>query len=326
MPTPDPTRTPIVLTPQLVARPWGGHRLAPLLGLEPLTSPAGEAWLVGPDSRPVEGDDTRLDDLARRFGAAFVGTRPMQRHGARMPLLIKLLDAAEPLSVQVHPDDAYAAVHEAASGHLGKTEAWLVLAAEPGASVAWGFERAFTVAEVRSAAAAGRLAELLHQRQVVAGDVVVNEAGVVHAIGAGILVYEVQQASDLTYRLDDYGRRDAAGRLRELHLDKALAVARLTPAGSASAPRLLAPGRELLARTSAFDLERWQPSGDDPVRAMEGVVEPDSLEVWTLIDGPATLSWQGGRSELQPFQSVVLPASLGPFSWHGAGALLRARA
>lgn len=323
MSTPDPTRTPLVLAPTLVARPWGGRRLAPLLGLAAPADAVGEAWLVGPDS--VVADGVRLDDLAAAHGAAFVGDVPMRRHGARMPLLVKLLDAAEPLSVQVHPDDAYAARFEAASGHLGKTEAWLVLAAEPGASVAWGFARRVSAAEVRAAAADGSLTRLLHERRVAAGDVVVNEAGVVHAIGAGVLVYEVQQASDLTYRLDDYGRRDAHGRLRDLHLDQALAVAHLDAAGDPARIERLDDGRDLLACTSAFRLERWRPGSVDGATAA-GRVEPRSLEVWTLLAGGAELRWDGGRRALHAYQSVVLPASLGAYAWSGQAELVRATA
>ena len=329
----DPTRTPAVLIPALVARPWGGRRLAQLVRAEDVPEgPIGEAWLAGPDSRlgsTGSADPTAsvatLEELARRHGEPFVGSAPFRRYGPRVPLLTKLLDAAEALSVQVHPDDAYALAHEAASGHLGKTEAWYVLAAEPGAHVLWGWSRAVAAGEVRAAVAAGRLGPLLRQRPVRAGDVIVNEAGVVHGVGPGIMLFELQQASDLTYRLYDFDRRDAQGRARDLHLDKSLDVARLTPASEPPAPHHVAPGRERLALTSAFTMERWLVGREGAPARQDWRVEPRSLEVWTVLEGTARLVSGAGELKLDTFASVALPASLGPAAWHGDAVLVRGR-
>ncbi len=331
--TSDPTRTPARLVAALVARPWGGRRLARLVRAEDVPDgPIGEAWLAGPESL-VASDGSAdaaaagvsLAELARRHGEAFVGSAPFRRYGARVPLLTKLLDAAEALSVQVHPDDAYALAHEAASGHLGKTEAWYVLAAEPGAHVLWGWSRDVTAADVRAAVAGGRLDPLLCARAVRAGDVIVNEAGVVHAVGPGIMLFELQQASDLTYRLYDYDRRDAQGRARDLHLDKALEVARLTPASEPPAPRHIAPGRERLALTSAFTMERWLVGREGAPARQDVRVEPRSLELWTVLDGTARLVSDAGELRLDTFASVALPASLGPAAWYGDAVLVRGR-
>lgn len=329
----DPTRTPAVLIPTLVARPWGGRRLAQLVRAEDVPEgPIGEAWLAGPESRVVahgSADPTAavatLDELARRHGEPFVGSAPFRRYGPRVPLLTKLLDAAEVLSVQVHPDDAYALTHEAASGHLGKTEAWYVLAAEPSAHVLWGWSRDVTAADVRAAVAAERLEPLLRRRMVRAGDVIVNEAGVVHAVGPGIMLFELQQASDLTYRLYDHGRRDAQGRPRDLHLAKALDVAQLTPAGESPAPRAIAPGRERSAATSAFTMERWLVGREGAPARQDWQVEPRSLELWTVLAGTARLVTGAGEVRLDTFASVALPASLGPAAWHGDAVLVRGR-
>lgn len=324
--TTDITRTPHRTRPRLVERPWGGERLASLLGLERAPgAPVGEAWLAGPDSVVADGParGATLESLANRFGAPFVGTAPAARYGDRLPLLLKLLDAAEPLSVQVHPDDAYALREEAASGHLGKDEAWLILAAEPGASVLWGWERAVSAEEVRRSAPGGDLLSLLRHLPVAPGDVVVNEAGVVHAVGAGVLLFEIQQASDLTYRLYDHGRVGADGRPRTLHLDRALAVARLAPGDRpAPAPRPLAPGRTLLARTESFALERWSVGGAVPeVQAWR--VDERSLEAWTVLAGEAELVVGGRSLALGPFETVVVPASVGDASWRGRADLVR---
>ncbi len=329
----DLTTTPLPVTPALEARPWGGRRLATLAGDGPLPSgPIGEAWLAGPDSRVgpagvsagVSG--VTLREVAARHGEAFVGSVPFARYGARMPLLSKLLDAAEMLSVQVHPDDAYALRREAHSGHLGKTEAWLVLDAEPDAYVLWGFSRAVRADEVRAAVAAGRLAELLRQRPVRPGDVIVNEAGVVHAIGPGIVLFELQQASDLTYRLYDFDRRDARGRPRELHLEKSLDVARLEPAQEPSPPQELEAGRERLASTSSFVMERWLVGRAGAETAQAWRVEPRSLELWTVLEGQARLESAAGELLLGQYGTVVLPAGVGAVRWHGDAVLVRGRA
>ncbi len=328
----DPTRTPLLLTPELVYRPWGGRRLAHLGERREETSgPVGEAWLAGPGSRVLGpesagGRGAALADLAREHGEAFVGSGPFARYGARVPLLTKLLDVAAPLSVQVHPDDAYALRFEAASGHLGKTEAWYVLDAAPGAFVLWGWEREVSAEEVRAAVSAGTLEELLHVREVRPGDVVVNEAGVVHAVGPGVLIFELQQASDLTYRLYDYENRDASGEPRELHVDKALEVARLAPSLLGEPPVTVGPGRVRLASTAAFTLERWEVGRGGAPSTQGWHVDPRSLEFWTVIEGEARLECEVCALDLRCYQSVALPASLAEASWCGEALLLRGRA
>lgn len=326
--------SPWPLRPSLRRRPWGGSALAALwpaggVELEAGPGPIGEAWLAGPDNRVAAGPDAerRVSELIARHGAGVLGEAPRSRYGDRFPLLLKLLDAAEPLSLQVHPDDAYARRFEAASGHLGKTEAWWVLRAEPGASVWWGFRRPCGKDEVRAAAEAGRLSELLRTLPLAAGDVVVNPAGTVHALGAGLVVFEVQQASDLTYRLDDHGRVGADGRPRALHLDAALAVAdRETDRQPAPEARITGSGRRELARTHAFVLEEVAP----PPAGVNWRVDGTSFELVTHLprahDAPSgTLSWAGGRATVAPFASWLLPAGLGGVELGGGGPYARVR-
>lgn len=319
--------TPWPLRAELRRRPWGGERLAKRwspdqVDVEPGDEPFGEAWLAGPWTRVVAGDDVvgrDLASLAREHGVALLGTAPWARYGDRFPLLVKLLDAAQPLSLQVHPDDAYALRHESASGHLGKTEAWWVLEARPGATVWWGFSRPVTRDEVQRAAESGDWTGLLRELPVVGGDVVVNPAGTVHALGSGLTVYEVQQASDLTYRLHDHGRQGADGRPRRLHVDQALAVARLVP-GSAPAPAPVAraAGRTELAKTHAFVLEAIDPRV--PGVGREGVgwdVGRGSFELLTNLAAPGAagvtaLHWRDGVLALAPGATWLLPAGLGP--------------
>ncbi|MDD3947583.1 MAG: class I mannose-6-phosphate isomerase, partial [Clostridia bacterium] len=143
----------------------------------------------------------------------------------RFPLLIKLIDATGDLSIQVHPDDAYALANE---NQLGKTEMWYIADAEDGACIYYGFNRDVTADELREAVRNGTLCELLNKIPVKQGDTFFVEAGTVHALLAGITVIEIQQNSGLTYRLYDYDRRDDHGNLRELHIEKAIAVANIT--------------------------------------------------------------------------------------------------
>ena len=323
--------TPWALRADLRRRPWGGNRLAARwtpdeADVETGREPVGEAWLAGPWTRVAAGPDEGRDlaALTAEHGAALLGTVPWGRYGTRFPLLVKLLDAAEPLSLQVHPDDAYALRFEAASGHLGKTEAWWVLSAEPGAKVTWGFAREVTKGAVERAAASGAWGTLLRELPVAVGDVVVNPAGTVHALGAGVTVYEVQQASDLTYRLYDHGRLGADGRPRQLHLPQALAVARLVP-GGAPAPRPIAraAGRVELARTDAFVLEAVDPRADGiGPDGVAWVVGPDSFELLTDLGDAGTaptgtLRWRGGEAAVTPGSSWLLPAGLGPVALRG---------
>jgi len=165
----------------------------------------------------------RLREVLPELGEAFLGKRVVERYGYELPLLIKFLDTAEWLSVQVHPDDAYAHSVEAHTGFHGKNEAWVILDAEPGAEIIYGVKRPVTHEELRAAALDGSILDLLNFVPVQPGDVIYIPAGTIHALGPGLLVYEVQQRSDLTYRLFDYGRG------RPLHLKKALDVANLEP-------------------------------------------------------------------------------------------------
>lgn len=227
----------IELEPQFKPRVWGGRRLAERFGVN-TTEPIGEVWMVYDEniisSGPYAG--RKLADVLPELGEAFLGKAVVERYGYCLPLMVKLLDTAQWLSVQVHPDDAYARIHEAESGWFGKAEAWVVLEAEPDAQVIYGVKRPVTREELRAAALDGSILELLNFVPVKKGDVIYVPPGTIHALGPGLLVYEVSQRSDLTYRLYDYGRG------RELHLDRALDVVWLEPQAAevdVFSPRLL---------------------------------------------------------------------------------------
>jgi mannose-6-phosphate isomerase len=305
---------PLLTRPHTVQPIWGGARLAEWLAMpEPRPERLGEVWLVY-DANPVTNGPLAgqtLAEVAREHGAALVGTRTLARYGADFPLLAKFIDAADRLSIQVHPDDAYAHSREAATGFHGKTEAWHILHAEPNADVVYGLSRPSTREEFAAAVTGGELEGLMRRLPVRAGDTVFVPAGTVHAINAGIMLFEIQQKSDLTYRVYDYGRRDAkTGQPRELHVEKSLDVMDYAPSPRGVVPPLeLGAGRQLLIACELFALERW--ALREPHR---GQVDPGSFEILTMLDGQAELEWDGSDLDLRRGDALVLPASLGPYA------------
>lgn len=314
---------PLKLAPKASPRLWGGSRLRqliPTFAQVASDEPIGEAWLVYADNRIINGQHRgqTLRQLAAEAGAELLGSRAVARYGATVPLLAKLIDAADRLSIQVHPDDAYALRYEAASGHLGKAEAWYILEAAPGAQIIWGFNQDLSPDRVREAALCGELERYLNAIPVAAGEVIYNPPGTVHAIGAGILLFEIQQSSDLTYRLYDYQRRDASGQLRELHLDKALAVATLrASAGAKVTPKALGPQRSELVRTEHFVMERLVLGAP-----LELSTTPASLELLVVLRGHAAIC-HGDTLVLAQAEAAVLPAVLGSYQLAGEGELVR---
>lgn len=305
---------PITTERRIVQPIWGGTRLAAWLDLpEPRPIRLGETWQVYDQNlvtSPPHAGQT-LSDLTAQYGADLVGTRTMARYGADFPLLAKFIDAADRLSIQVHPDDAYAHRVEAHSGFHGKTEAWYILDAAPGATVTCGLTRVSDREEFAAAVADGTLEALMGTLPVAPGDVIFVPAGTIHAINAGIVLFEIQQKSDLTYRVYDYGRRDATtGQLRPLHLERALEVSQFAPATQAKVtPLRLSPGRDLLIACPYFALERWQVSA--PLQAQ---TEPGSFALVTVLEGSGQLRWEAGTLTLARGDSLVLPASLGAWA------------
>jgi mannose-6-phosphate isomerase len=305
------TLYPLLTERRLVQPIWGGTQLAAWLNLpEPRPDKLGETWEVYDQNRIINGPlaGRSLADASRQYGAALVGTRTVERYGADFPLLAKFIDAADRLSIQVHPDDAYAHRHEAAAGFHGKTEAWYILSAAPGATVIYGLARPSSRAELAAAIAAGQVDDWLRRLLVKAGDVIFVPAGTLHAIEAGIVLFEIQQKSDLTYRVYDYDRRDAAtGLPRALHLDKALDVLDYAPAPRAAIPPLdLGDGRVLLVACPFFALEAWTLASEQ-----SAATDPGTFEILTVLAGAGTLRAAGSAISLRRGLSVVMPAALG---------------
>lgn len=287
---------PLLLAPSFDPKTWGGRRLESLGKVLP-PGDIGESLESGPNA-VVEGGPfagVTLGELARTHPTALLGERGRAVAGdfADFPLLVKLIDANEDLSVQVHPDDA-----TAPSGKRGKTEAWYILDATPGARIVSG---------VRGPIEIGRIHEQLIETVVAPGEVYFVPAGTVHAIGEGVLLYEIQQASDVTWRLFDWGRP------RKIHVDAALAVARPDQRAARVGRLRLAEGREMLVACRFFALERWEVDGERMLPAF-----PPAFRVLTVLDGDIVL----GERRLHRGTSTVLPADLPDQKIAGRGSFL----
>lgn len=311
---------PLLLEGSLHETIWGGSHLRTVAGKAlPEGASVGESWETAIESvvRNSPHAGTTLGDLVARFGSKLVGTRSVAVFGPRFPLLTKFIDARDRLSVQVHPNDEYAAAYE--NGKLGKTETWYVLYAEPGACLVYGLSRDTSPAEVRAAIAETRLEQLLHTVEARAGDVLYVPAGTVHAIGAGIVLYELQEYSDVTYRLYDYGRLQADGKPRELHVQRALDVMRYAKAPNDRAePVPIASdaggSRRILVGSHYFVLEELR-SQDSAGGATDG----SSCHIVSVLDGACEVASAAGSVRLSLGDTVVLPASLGAYRCAGSG-------
>lgn len=306
---------PLLLERRLVRKIWGGQQLADWLNLpRPYPERLGEIWQVYDTNAIINGPlaGQTLAQVTQRYGAALVGTRSYEDYGNDFPLLVKFLDAADRLSIQVHPGDAH--VHETETGLQGKTEAWYILRAEPGATIINGLKEPISPEDFVAAIETGTLEPLLTYQLVKPGDVILVPVGTVHAINPGILLFEIQQKSDLTYRIYDYERVDVAtNQPRELHIEQALEVCDLSGIPQIiSAPAVLddVGKRVLLVSCAHFALGRWT-IDPDQCRGYRWSTDPASLEILTVISGAGTISWSGGTEPIQTGDSVVVPACLG---------------
>jgi mannose-6-phosphate isomerase len=317
-----PDLYPLTFTPVLKDYIWGGRNLETILGRElPEGQDIAESWEIAAhphgDVKVANGrlKGTSLAKLFADYGEALVG-----RHAAwasergRFPLLVKLLDAQRELSVQVHPDDEYARVHE--GNELGKTEMWVVLHAAPDAALILGVKPDTTRDAFRQAILQGSLEDWLHYLPVQAGDFVCVPAGSLHAILGGLLIAEIQQNSDTTYRVYDWNRTDEAGNSRPLHVDKALDVvnfAQVEPQLPAAKFVGEAYGIERweLCRTAYFVVERVAMAAG---AVWHGAGDGTSLEILGTIAGEASIRGGAETLALPAVQFVLVPASLALYS------------
>lgn len=207
-------------TPIYKSALWGGDRIAPFKGEPPVDAKVGESWEIsavkGSESVVADGDEagTPLSVLIDRYGRMLVGQAVYERFGSEFPLLIKFIDAHKDLSIQVHPDDDLSMKRH---GKRGKTEMWYVIETKKDAHLLSGLKRSVTPTEYRTAVENHTIGNLLCDYAIKPGDVFFLPAGRIHSIGAGTFLAEIQETSDVTYRIYDFNRRDSTGKLRELH-------------------------------------------------------------------------------------------------------------
>jgi len=299
---------PLILEPIYRSYLWGGRRFETTLGRRlPDAGPFAESWQLvdrGPDQSvvaagPVAG--ATLGGLVRDRGRELLG-----RHAPRpsFPLLFKFLDACQDLSVQVHPDDARAS--RLGIPDLGKTEAWYVIDAAPGALIHAGLRPGVTPEAFAAALRGGRCAEAIHSFPVQAGDCVFIPAGTVHAIGAGLLVAEIQQSSDVTYRLHDWDRVGPDGRPRQLHVEQGLeATTQLGPVAPVTPTRTSDPAVRRLVSCDYFLFDEVAPA------ATWSVGGDDGCHFIAVIAGELALEERWSLPALRAGECVLLPAAVG---------------
>ena len=310
---------PLKLSPVAKSAIWGGERLKTEWHKPSDLDTVAETWelTVREKENNVVQNGTfagkTLADVLRKWGKTAIG----ESYAAeRFPLLVKFIDAADRLSVQVHPDDAYAAAVE---NDLGKTEVWYVVEANEGASILWGLADGATERDFAAAVAAGDTESLLRRVEVKKGDVYFIPAGMPHAIGAGILIAEIQQNCDLTYRVFDYNRRDKEGKLRELHIDKALQVTRPFTADEVDAVRF-ARGRgtsDVLVNCPYFSVRRLAVDG-----TCTETVGAESFVSLLVLSGEGAVETATCRVPFVRGDSLFLPAGLGDYHLEGACEIL----
>ena len=293
----------IQLIPEYRDYVWGGERL------RPGRAPTAEAWVVTGGAVVASGPQAArtLDELVRDYGAALLGEGVAPLPGGRFPLLIKLLDSNQWLSLQVHPDDAQAQQLEG-PGQSGKTEAWHVLDAAPEARLIAGLKPGVSQPTLQAAARDGTILDMVQYLEVNTGDTLYVPAGSIHALGPGLLIYEVQQASDLTYRIYDWGRPQTGGRI--LHIDKSLAVANPAAAPQATPQPALAEGdRAVLCQSAYFGLELLAAGA----KALHLDTQAKTFHILTVIEGRARVRAGDEVVELQRYQSALIPSASGPY-------------
>jgi len=311
---------PMKMQPVLMERVWGGHRLADLLG-KPIAPGAkiGESWELADHphgrSRIADGPmvGRTLHEVLDRHGAAVLGRQWLARGWAsKFGILIKFIDASDRVSVQVHPDDACVSAH--APGEGGKTECWTIVHAEPGAWVIHGLKAGTTRQAFEAALKEGSIEELLVLQPVKAGDFIWVPAGTVHAIGAGVVLAEVQQTSDLTYRVYDWNRSGLDGKPRPLHIAEALESIRFTGDPPPSGGRGKTADETGLVIEHLVDCPAFSLSRITLDRRPWAADTRGSFAALVVLEGTARLAAADGIMDIRAGDTVLVPADAGEYA------------
>src|SRR5258708_28734497 len=278
-----------------------------------LTPPIGEAWLTGLDCRIANGqlEGLTLGEAWKEMTIPWRGSR--LQHEPEFPLLVKFIFPTDKLYIQVHRDDGYAAAHEAAAGGRGKTEMWHAVSAEDGARVLIGLIPKVEKAKFLESLSGNTIEELFVHWRVQPGDSFFVPAGTPHTIGKGMVLCEVQQYSDLTYRVYDYGRVDAQGKPRELHIKKALDVIQFGRPIEGKVSRIPLPAhgfqKLLLVACRYFATERWKNFAQ-----IETQSDSANFDLFVILSRIGSCAWPSGSVDYQRGECWLIPAGLGPFT------------
>lgn len=323
---------PFLLKPAAKDYLWGGSRLNDEFNKGIDVHPLAETWECSthPDGQSLVASGSEigktLGDVLQKH-PEYLGTHPLQIMSGKpeLPVLIKLIDATQDMSVQVHPDDAYALENE---NSLGKTEMWYVLAARKGASLVYGFNQDMDRERVQNALADGTIEKYLNRVPVRENDVFFVEAGTVHAIGAGIIMAEIQESSNLTYRLYDYGRVDKNGKQRKLHVEKAMQVMNMRSSAQPRQPmRVLRYKRgcacELLTRCKYFQVERLLLNTDIYGLSLDYKTGSNSFQILLCTEGRGFLSGENFSLSFSKGDCVFVPSESIPLKLSGKAQVLK---
>ncbi|WP_428897384.1 mannose-6-phosphate isomerase [Parelusimicrobium proximum] len=314
---------PIKFTPIFKTMIWGGSKLKEIFNKNIPAGNTGESWEIsgvkGNISTVSNGEfkGQSLTDLLDKHGAEIMGADLYKKYGAEFPLLIKLIDARDNLSVQVHPDDAAAKK----LGKFGKTEMWYILSADSGAKLISGFKNTLTKNEYKRAVAENTILDSLACYEVRAGEAFLIPAGRVHAIGRGILLAEVQQTSDITYRIYDYNRTGPDGKPRQLHTEEAAEVINLsdTNAGPAAEDNEEPNTVKELCSTKFFTVSTINVNGEMK-RDYRSV---NSFIILMSLEDTITIEYAGGAETLKKGETCLIPFAVkDSVSFKGRGKLL----
>jgi mannose-6-phosphate isomerase len=314
------TLYPLLLNPPLHVKVWGGRRLESIMGKTlPTTEPYGESWEMHDTATVMNGPlaGRALSEVLAQYGHELVG--PDHDPALGLPLLAKILDADDWLSVQLHPNDEQA--RELEGQPRGKTEAWYVLSGEPGAKIVIGIQPGTTPEQMAAAIEANTLEDLLVYAEVAPGDVLFVQAGTIHALGSGLLIYEIQQSSDTTYRLYDWGRVGLDGKPREMHIEKGKRVANLN-----TLPEIIHtaqnPAQFVNVVESPFFVTKLVQLNDAVGTHVDLDTGGTRFHILTCIDGMVSATAGDTRLELAKGRTALIPASVGAYTLDGPARVL----
>ena len=323
---------PFLLKPAAKDYIWGGKRLNDEYNKKINVYPLAETWECSthPDGTSVVAsgsDEGKTLSEVLRDHPEYLGSHPLKTMQGKpeLPVLIKLIDARQDMSVQVHPNDEYALLNE---NSLGKTEMWYVLEVQEGASLVFGFNQDVTKERIRNALAEDTIGKFLNRVPAQKNDVFYVEAGTVHAVGAGVILAEIQESSNLTYRVYDYGRTDRDGKRRELHVEKALQVMNMKSSAMPRQPiRVLryrkGCAEELLLRCKYFQVERLLLNTDIYRLPVDYRTGSNSFQALLCTEGGGTLSGKGFILDFNKGKCIFVPANSISLKLHGKAQILK---